>query len=317
MAELNTFEKMYYNLVLLKRFNQRFVDLKAQRKVSGPIHQTEGQEAAGVGVCAALRPDDYVVTYYRGMAEWLSKGMDPKKLAAELLGKEPGLCHGRGGEMTLADVSVGVMLSSGIIGGNISPGVGVALAAKKRRQGQVVAIFFGDGATNTGEFHEGLNMAAVLKVPAVFVCLNNQFAISTFIGNSSAARNVVDRAAAYNMPGYLVDGNELIAVYEAATKAVATARTGGGPSLIEAKTYRIGGHSSSNPETYYMPETDLWRARDPLPIYRKHLLERRMITVEELRSLDERATRVADEAVDYAVAAPLPPPETAATGVFV
>lgn len=319
MVDRTLLIKMYRDIALTKEFNGRFVVLKREGKVPGPIHQTEGQEAVGVGVATALKKDDYLVGYYRGMAEWIARGMDLKKLAAELLGRAPGLCHGKGGEMTLADPSIGLLSCSGIVGGSIPTGVGVAFAAKSYRRGQVVAVFFGDGAANTGAFHEGLNMAGFLKVPAIFVCLNNQYGISTSIGDVLAGGSIAKRATAYGMPGLEVDGNDVVAVYEAAVEAVTRARGGEGPSLIEAVTYRIGGHSSTNPETDFMDQEKMkyFLSRDPLTLLHRRLLDEGLATEEELQAIVEEMVKEAEAAVQFGLEAPYPDPEEALRGVFV
>jgi len=318
MADEALLKWMYRNMALTKSFNGQFVELKRQGKVPGPVHQTEGQEAVGVGVCAALGANDQVVNYYRGFAEWVCRGVNLKRLSAEILGKGPGLCQGKGGEMTLADPSVGIVSASGIIGGSIPTGVGVAYAAKMRGKEQVVAIFFGDGAINTGAFHEGFNMAAALKVPALFVCLNNQYAISTYIGDVMAGESIAHRASAYGRPGWEVDGNDVLAIYDAATEAVRSARKGEGPSLIDAKTFRIGGHSSTNPEIYYMDQEKMarYQARDPLRLLRRHLLRHGHATAEELDAVDKEVAKEAKEAVDFGMEAPYPPDSLATQGVF-
>lgn len=311
--------RMYRNIALTKAYNSRFVELKRQGKVPGPIHQTEGQEAVGVGVCAALTEKDQVVNYYRGFAEWVSRGVNLKSLAAEILGKGGGLCGGKGGEMTLADPASGIVSTSGIVGGSIPTGVGVAYAAKMRRQGQVVAVFFGDGAANTGAFHEGLNMAAALKVPALFVCLNNQYAISTCIDDVMAGPGIAGRAAAYGIPGVEADGNDVIAMYGAAAEAVTRARAGGGPTLIEGKTFRMGGHSSTNPEADFMDQEKLayYQSRDPLVLLGAYMLDQRAATPAELHAIEQETAKEAEEAIAFGLAAPPPPAATATEGVFV
>ncbi len=320
MIDGSRLKQMYRDIALTKAYNNRFVELKAQGKVSGPIHQTEGQEAVGVGVCSALEQSDYVVNYYRGYAEWICRGTDLKKLAAEFLGKRAGLCQGKGGEMTLADPASGVINSSGIIGGSIPLGVGVAWAAKRHGKGQVAAVFFGDGAVNTGAFHEALNMAAMLKAPAVLVCLNNQYAISTYSGDVMAGNSIAARAVAYGMPGQQVDGNDVVAVYEAALQAVQRARKGEGPSLIEGLTFRIGGHSSTYPESERFMDAEKlrhYKARDPLHLLRQRLLEDGVAGEEELREVERHVERIAEEAVAFGLEAPYPDSEAAAQGVFV
>ncbi len=310
--------RMFRSIALTKAFNGRFVKLKQAGRVPGPIHQTEGQEAVGVGVCAALRDDDYVVNYYRGFAEWIARGVDLGALGAELLGKAPGLCGGKGGEMTLADPERGIISCSGIIGGAIPTGTGVAFAAQSEGRGRVAAVLFGDGAVNTGAFHEGINMAAVLGVPAVFVCLNNQYGISTYIGDVLAGGSIAARAGAYGIPGMEVDGNDAVAVYEATVEAVARARAGDGPSLIDARTYRIGGHSSTNPEVDFMDDDKYrhYRARDPLAVLRQRVLAERAADDAVLEAIESEVDEIAEAATRFALDAPYPDPATAARGAF-
>lgn len=318
MVDAALLKKMYWDVALTKAFNGRFVELKRAGEVPGPIHQTEGQEAVGVGVAAALRADDFLVDYYRGFAEWIARGINLVALGAELLGRD-GLCHGKGGEMSFADPSIGLLSASGIIGGSIPTGVGAAFACQSYGKGQVTAVFFGEGAVNTGAFHEALNMAGILKVPAIFVCLNNQYGISTYMGDVTAGGSIAGRAAAYGFPGLQVDGNDAVAIFEAAAAAVQRAREGDGPTLIEGLTYRIGGHSSTNPEVDFMDETKFrdFRARDPLVVLRRRILEEGAADEAELAELEERAGRKAAEAVAAAKQVPFPEPETALRGTYV
>jgi len=310
--------RMYRGIALTKAFNGRFVQLKSQGLVPGPIHQTEGQEAVGVGACAALDAHDYLAGYYRGFAEWVYRGCDLHKLAAELLGRGTGLCKGKGGEMTFADTSVGLMSCSGIIGGSIPVGTGLALGAKQNGRKQVAAVFFGDGAVNTGAFHEAVNMAAVLRLPAIYVCLNNQWGITTCIDDTLAGGDIAGRAKAYGMPGTKVDGQDVLAVYQAAAVAVARARRGEGPSLIEAVTYRIGGHSSTSPDFDFMDAAKMedFRARDPLVLLRARMLAEGLATPERLDRIDAEVVEETNRAVEKALADPPPEPEVATQGVF-
>jgi TPP-dependent pyruvate/acetoin dehydrogenase alpha subunit len=311
-------QRMYRGMALTKAFNGRFVQLKAQGQVPGPIHQTEGQEAAGIGTCAALERDDYVVGYYRSWAEWVYRGSDLRKLAAEILGRGTGLCNGKGGEMTLADTSVGVMSCSGIIGGSIPTGVGVALGAWQQDRRQVVMIYFGDGAVNTGAFHEGVNMAAKLQLPAIFVCLNNQWGITTCIYDTLAGGSIAKRADGSGIPGFEVDGQDTVAVYQAARDAVARAREGQGPTLIEAVTYRIGGHSSTSPDYDFMDLERMaqFKARDPLRLLRERILADRAASAEELDALERDATAESEQAITAALADPWPSAAEATRRVF-
>lgn len=310
--------RMYRGIALTKAFNGRFVKLKAQGLVPGPVHQTEGQEAVGVGACAALEKDDYIAGYYRGYAEWIYRGSDLHRLAAEILGRGTGLCKGKGGEMTFADTSVGLMSCSGIIGGSIPVGAGLALGAKQNGRGQVAAVFFGDGAVNTGAFHEAVNMAAILKLPAIFVCLNNQWGITTCIDDTLAGGDIAGRAKAYGMPGVKVDGQDVVAVYQASWDAVARARRGEGPTLIEAVTYRIGGHSSTSPDFDFMDlqKMEDFRNRDPLVLLRGRIVAGNQAATQELDRIDKAVVAETNQAVDKALADPPPKPEVATEGVF-
>lgn len=321
MIDVVLARKLYAQMVLIQYVNTHCVELKKKGEVPGPIHQTEGQEAIAVGVCAALEHRDWISTYYRGMGEWLARGMDPTAMVAELLARETGVCRGKGGEMALADPSVGIMCASGIVGGNIPVGVGLALAARNRGQGQVVAVFFGDGAVNTGAFHEALNMAAALKLPAVFICVNNRYAISTYIGDVVANLNLGDRARGYGMLDLLVENaNDVLSVLEKARDGVAHARKGAGPVFIEARTFRIGGHSSTNPETYLMDEADMrrWqRDYNPIKLFRRKLNDSGTLSSEELDQIEGAQKAIADRAVQEALAAPHPQLDEARKGLYV
>lgn len=310
--------KMYRDIAITKAFNERMVELKVQRLVPGPVHQTEGGEAAGVGVAAALRPTDLISTYYRGFPEWIAMGMDLYKLACELLGRADAFTRGKGGEMTFADPSSGIMNVGGIVGGPIPVGVGLALAAKCKGEGQVAVTFFGEGATNTGQFHEAANLAGAQCLPIIFVCVNNQWAISTFYGDISAVARPVDRAPSYAMKGHVVSGHDVAAVYGAAAEAVARARAGEGPSFIQVDTYRIGGHSSTNPETYYMdePEIERERGRDPLKLLRERIVAENASTAEALDAIDDEADALAEDAVKRAFDSALPDDSVAFEGVY-
>lgn len=310
--------KMYRGIALTKAFNGRFVELKANGQVPGPIHQTEGQEAVGIGSCAALDADDYVIGYYRGWAEWIYRGSDLRKLAAEILGRGTGLCNGKGGEMTLADTSVGIMSCSGIIGGSIPTGVGVALGALHQNRKQVAMIYFGDAAVNTGAFHEAVNLAAKLALPAIFVCLNNQWGISTCIYDTLAGGDIARRAEGYGIPGVQVDGQDVVAVYTAALRAVERARLGEGPTLIEAITYRIGGHSSTAPDFDFMNLAEMarFKARDPLRLLRERMLVSGAASEQDLDAVEREVAEETERAVSTALRDPWPTDAEATRRVF-
>ncbi|MCS7108806.1 MAG: thiamine pyrophosphate-dependent dehydrogenase E1 component subunit alpha [Sulfolobales archaeon] len=292
---------MYYKMMLIRRFEEKVVEMYRAGEIPGIAHGYIGEEGVAVGVCSALRRDDYILSTHRGHGHSLAKGIDPKHLMAELYGKKTGVCKGIGGSMHSTEPEVGVIFSSAIVGGNIPIAVGVALAFKMRREDRVVVSFFGDGATNTGAFHEALNLASVWKLPIVFVCENNFYAISMHVSKSTSAKEIVDRAVSYNMPGVVVDGNDVIAVYNAAAAAVNRARKGEGPTLIEARTYRWLDHGM-----YYLgkyrPEDEvvMWKQKCPIRTLRDRLLIKGIATEVELNSLDEKVVHEVDEAIRFA-----------------
>jgi acetoin:2,6-dichlorophenolindophenol oxidoreductase subunit alpha len=296
-----------YGLMLLIRlFETEMQRLFLKGEVHGTTHLCAGQEAVPVGVCSALEPDDYVAGTYRGHGHALAKGTDPDALLAEMLGRRTGVCGGRAGSMNVIDVEHGLVGCFGIVGGSIAAATGAALAAK--RQGRVAVAMFGDGATNQGYFHECLNFAEVLALPAVYVCENNFYGEFTPMLKVTAGGDITARAAAYNIPARTVDGNDLWAVREAALDAIERARRGGGPALLECQTYRHHGHSKSDPATYRPPEElERWLARDPLNLAKTRLHD---LGVSEQEIADvEQATRARIEhAVQTALAAPYPDP---------
>jgi acetoin:2,6-dichlorophenolindophenol oxidoreductase subunit alpha len=288
---------MYRTLQLIRQWSKRAHDLFLQNLVKGTTHLSLGQEAIATGFGAALQPHDYTFATYRGHAHSLARGMDPGAAMAELLGRENGILGGKGGSMHLTDVSKGMMGSYAIIGAHLCTANGAAWSARMRGTDQVAVAFFGDGTTNIGAFHEALNMAAVWKAPVVYVCENNQYMEYTPIGAVTAVeRPAADRASAYGLEPILIDGNDPDAVYLAAEEALGKARAGGGPSLIEAITYRSGGHSRADPGKYRPPEeVGAWAERDPVPHYQARLLS---LGVDEAR-LEEIEGEVA-QAVDVA-----------------
>src|SRR5271170_4588376 len=250
---------------LIRRFEEAAEDAYMRGLSYGTMHLSIGQEATAVGVCAALTDADYITSTHRGHGHCIAKGADVARMYAEFLGRETGYCHGRGGSMHIADLSKGNLGANGIVGGGIPIAVGAALSAKKRGAGAVAVSFFGDGANNEGAFHESLNIASIWKLPVIFVCENNQYAMSMAMARATAVANVADRASAYAIPGVIVDGNDFAAVAEASFQATERARAGEGPTLIEAKTYRTRGHSRSDRNRYRSrEEIEAWKARDPI-----------------------------------------------------
>jgi pyruvate dehydrogenase E1 component alpha subunit len=308
---------LYRMMTEIRLFEKRAYDLFLQNLVKGTTHLGTGQEAIAAGVAKAMRPDDYTFVTYRGHAHVLARGTPMTPVMAELLGRENGLMHGKGGSMHLLDVSRGVLGSYAIIGAQLVIANGSAWSAQYRRSGQVTVCFFGDGTTNIGAFHEALNLAAVWALPVVFVCENNGYMEYTPIESVTAVkRPAADRASAYGLSALVVDGNDVEAVYDMAATAIDRARQGGGPSLIEALTYRHGGHSRADPGKYRpADEVREWLARDPIPAYRKVLLSR---GVDEavLDGIDGRAKEAVDLATEEAKAGAEPGLELASTNVW-
>ncbi len=301
----------------LRQFEKRAYDLFLQNLVKGTTHLGTGQEAVAAGVSQAMNDDDYMFTTYRGHNHVLARGTPMTPVMAELLGRENGLMHGKGGSMHLLDVSRGILGAYAIIGAQLVIANGSAWSALYRGTKQVTVAFLGDGATNIGAFHEALNLAAVWKLPVIFVCENNQYMEYTAIGTVTAVpRPAADRAASYGLDPVVVDGNDVEAVYRTAQTAIGRARDGGGPSLIEAITYRHGGHSRADPGKYRpAEEVKEWLARDPLPAYRQVLIGRG-VDEATLDAIDKNARDAVDRATEEAKAGPEPRLELAATNVW-
>ena len=298
---------MYRLLVEIRTFEQRAHDLFLQNLVKGTSHLALGQEAIAAGFAVAMRPDDFTFCTYRGHAHTLARGAPMAAAMAELLGRQDGLLAGKGGSMHLTSVEHFAMGSYAIVGAHLPIAAGAAWSAQVRGSGQVAVCFFGDGATNIGTFHEALNLAAVWRLPVVFVCENNQYMEYTPIGQVTAVPNpAADRAAAYGLEPILVDGNDPEAVYGVAVRTIARARAGEGPSLVEATTYRHGGHSRADPGKY-RPDAEVrsWLARDPVATYRERLASEG-VERSVLDGIDERALRAVDEATEAAKASPVP-----------
>jgi TPP-dependent pyruvate/acetoin dehydrogenase alpha subunit len=304
----------YGRMYLIRLFENAMHRLFLAGEVHGTTHLSAGQEAVAVGVCLALNPDDYVAGTYRGHGHALAKGTAPAPLLAEMLGRASGVCGGRAGSMNVVDLENGLIGCYGIVGGSIAAALGAALSGK--RQGRVAAAFFGDGAVNQAYFHECLNMAKVLALPAVFVCENNFYGEFTPMASVTAGSDIAGRARAYDIPSAVIDGNDLWAVHAAAARAVERARQGGGPTLLECQTYRHYGHSKGDPATYRpKQEVEEWLVRDPLKIARARLLEGN-VTEEQIAELEERVSALLDRAVDDARAAPYPDPEAVVATEF-
>ncbi|MFQ5665246.1 MAG: thiamine pyrophosphate-dependent dehydrogenase E1 component subunit alpha [Candidatus Binatia bacterium] len=310
--------RVLYLLALIRAFEERVLKLVADGSIRGTTHPYVGQEAVAVGACWALHAQDLVVSTHRGHGHLLAKGGDPNRLMAELFGKATGYGGGKGGTQHMADFAVGHLGSNGITGGGIPIGTGAALSVQMRSSGQVVGIFFGDGAANQGTFHESLNLAALWRLPAVYVCENNLYAMSTPVREACAVEHIADRASAYGIPGAQVDGMDVLAVADATHAAVERARAGHGPTLIECKTYRFLGHSKSDQRVYRSREEEAtWRERDPIARFRAVMITRRLAHAAELEKITRQALSAVDAAVEFARCGPFPEPSALTDGVYV
>ena len=309
--------EMYRKMLEIRHFEEKVYELYGQNLVPGTIHLYAGQEAVAVGVCANLRREDYIVSTHRGHGHCIAKGADLKRVMAEILGKKTGYCKGKGGSMHIADFSVGILGATGVVGAGIPIAAGAGLSIKLRGTDQVVACFFGDGASNQGTFHEGINMAAIWKLPVLFVCENNLYAMGTRQSRVMLIENIADRAVAYGIPGVTVDGNDVLAVYEAARRAVERAKKREGPTLIECKTYRHKGHSRFDPATYRpKEEVEFWLKKDPIPRFRGKLVEMGVLTDAEAEQIEKEVLNEIEEAVKFALESPYPEPEEALKDVY-
>lgn len=309
--------QLYRTMLTIRRFEERCNYLFMQGRIPSTLHLYIGQEAVAAGVCAHLRRDDYLFSTHRPHGHAIAKGVEPRAIMAELYGKRTGCCKGKGGSMHVGDVRVGMFPAVAIVGANAPLAAGAALAAKWLDKDRVSVCFFGEGAANEGAVHEAMNMAAIWDLPVVYVCENNLYAASTPFSKAFKIQNVADRAAAYGMPGVIVDGNDVEAVYRVAGEAIARARRREGPTLIEAKTYRLCGHSRSDPRTYRSrEEEEEWAKRDPIPRLAGRLKELGLATDETLASIEQEVQALIDDAVRFAEESPLPDPEETLQHVF-
>jgi len=320
MAEL-TKDKLlwiYERMRLIREFEDRAAELFAAGQIPGFVHLYAGEEAIAVGVCAWLTDRDFITSTHRGHGHCIAKGVDVKAMMAELYGKKSGACKGKGGSMHIADVDKGMLGANGIVGAGGPLACGAGLTAKIKGTDQVTACFFGDGAAEQGTMHESMNLASIWKLPVVFVCENNGYAQTTPSRYHCAAEDIADRATAYNMPGFSVDGTDVFAVYEAAGEAIARARRGEGPTLIECKAFRYYGHFQGDNLSYYTEEEKAeQKARDPINKFIQRVLDRKLLTKAELAEIDARAKKAIDEAVQFAEQSPYPVLDEILTDVYV
>jgi pyruvate dehydrogenase E1 component alpha subunit len=308
---------LYRTMLTIRRFEERCNYLYMQGRIPSTLHLYIGQEAVATGVCAHLRPSDVITSTHRPHGHAIAKGVTLRSIMAELFAKRTGCCKGKGGSMHVGDMAVGMFPAIAIVGGGIPVATGAALACKRLATGGISVAFFGEGATNEGAFHEALNMAAIWQLPAVFVCENNLYAASTPVSVAFRSDSVIGRAAAYGLPGEVADGNDVLAVHEAAGRAIERARSGGGPTLLECMTYRQCGHSRSDPRTYRTKaEEEEWAGRDPIKRLGELLLAQGLATQSVLDQVEEDVTAAVDDAVAFAEASPAPEPEEALQHVF-
>ena len=304
-------------MVLIRKFEEGAEESYMRGLIHGTMHLSIGQEASAVASCMALSNEDKITSTHRGHGHCIAKGADVGKMFAEFFGKETGYCRGRGGSMHIADVEKGNLGANGIVGGGLPIAVGAALSAKRLGTGEVTVCFFGDGANNEGAFHEALNMAAIWKLPVVFVCENNQYGMSTSIERSTAVKHVAERASAYDMPGVTVDGNDFSAITEAVDNAVARARAGNGPSLVENLTYRWRGHSKSDRNRYRTREEIAeWQACDPVRRMAAMLVDHGILSENEVASIEVNAEKIIEDAIAFAKNSPAPRVEEATRYVY-
>jgi 2-oxoisovalerate dehydrogenase E1 component len=299
-------------MLLIRSCEEQVVKSYARGEITGGVHSYIGEEAVATGVCAHLRSNDAVFSTHRGHGHALAKGMKPERMIAEVMGKATGCCGGRGGSMHLFEPSVGFYGTSGIVGPSILLASGAGYVAKLAALDRVGVAFFGDGASNTGAFHEGINMATAWQLPVIFVCENNMYATEVPFAKISKSPSVASRAQGYGLPGVEVDGNDVLAVYQVAGEAVSRARAGSGPTLIECHTYRMRAHSEGMRDAGYrtQEEVDSWKARDPIKRYKARLIEIGAGTQEEIDALEGEMKKVAEAAADYARKSPMPDPAT-------
>ena len=317
MIEKERAGKIYGDMNRIRAFELKALSLFESNKLRGSVHLYVGEEAVAATVCSRLSDEDYIASTHRGHGHCIAKGARLDRAMAELMGKATGYCKGRSGSMHIADFSKGNLGANAIVGGGIPIAVGAGLSCKLLKNGKVSVSFFGDGASNEGTFHESLNLAAVWKLPVIFVCENNLYGISVPAWQSTSVKDISDRAAGYGIPGVSVDGNDVEAIDEAFKTAYERAVAGEGPTLIECKTYRWIGHWTGDPQTYRSrEEVEQWKEKCPIKRYREKLLEQGLFTARELDAMEQAALREADEAAEFALNSPEPDPATLLEDVF-
>ena len=309
--------ELFRTMVKIRRFDETVIQLYADGEIPGFMHLYIGEEAVAAGVCAALNKSDYITSTHRGHGHCIAKGGRPDYMMAELFGRKTGYCKGKGGSMHIADLDIGILGANGIVSGGIPTAVGAAVGIQYQDDDRVAVSFFGDGATNVGQFHEACNLASIWELPVIFVCENNLFAQTTPRTEHQKIKDVAVRASAYDMPAVTVDGNDVIEVYQAAKEAVKRARDGGGPTFIECKTYRWRGHWEGDPQPYRtQDEVKEWKLKCPITRFRRYLIENKVMLKQDLESIDKIIEDELQKAVEFARISPFPEPEEALDDVY-
>jgi TPP-dependent pyruvate/acetoin dehydrogenase alpha subunit len=309
--------EMLWRMLLIRHFDTRVVEIFQEGLIRGATHSSAGQEAVAVGTCSALDDSDFITSNHRGHGHCIAKGGDVNLMMAELLGKATGLCKGKGGSMHIADLDRGILGANGIVGGGMGIATGAGLSAKMRGSGQVSVCFFGDGAINQGILYESATSAAVWKLPVIYLCENNQYAMSTHISKTSPVADISARAAAWGFPGVTVDGMDVLAVYEAVAAAVERARRGEGPCLIAATTYRYFGHTVVDSQVYRSrDEVNSWRERDAIKRFRAHLAASGVMDESAADALDRKAEQTIEAAIEFGRQSPEPSLDTLMTDIY-
>lgn len=315
--EKSTQLRIYRVMNEIRFFEEKAYEFFSENKLRGSVHLCTGEEAIAATVCVQLSDDDYITSTHRGHGHGIAKSGDLKAAMSELMGKETGFCKGRGGSMHIADLKKGNLGANAIVGGGLPIAVGGALAQSYLGKNNVTVAFFGDGASNQGTFHESLNLASIWKLPVIFLCENNQFAISVPVQQSTSVEDISERAHGYNIPGVTVDGNDVHALYDAVQTAIQRAKRGEGPTLIEAKTYRWRGHWTGDPEVYRTrDDVKEWMARCPIVRMKKRLLADGLFDEATLTAIEQRAKEDVNEAAEFALASPDPDPATVMENVY-
>lgn len=308
---------MLYKMMLIRGFEEKVEELFSLNLIHGSTHLYIGQEATAVGACKALNKDDYITSTHRGHGHCIAKGGDVKYMMAELLGRKTGYCKGKGGSMHIADINIGILGANGVVGGGIPIATGAGLSIKMKGTKQVVICFFGDGAVNQGSFHESLNLASIWNLPVIYIIENNLYGMSMAVNKAVKIDRLADRAKAYNIPGIVMDGNDVIAVYDTVSEAVEKVRNGEGPILIESLTYRWRGHSRSDARAYRTREEEAeWREKCPIKRFKERLISEGLLTEEGFKELQKKVDDDLNNAVEFAKASPFPDPEDLLTDVY-